>query len=243
MIKGLKITSKIQPRLKYENEQIAAITFTNKNEMTKEQVIKEIETFKKRFDNKNYNMMVCVETEIGPRSGKVFSNKSRVLLCDDYEWNTTYSFTLYVWKEPPKKGGCDNENNDCLFDCIQKVVSTYRLPKGFNKPDSLKKELGLDRDDMISIDLIPSAEKLLKININITGDYIYTSPKLFPTKSVVNIILQDGHYYLDEDKITTGEFGVGLTKREFTLVLCQELDKNVLNYDGEKHIIVVMKNT
>jgi hypothetical protein len=209
-----------------------AYTVKSKTQMTKDQIIAKINKIKDKFLG-DFEIMTCVDTDMGPRDGKVFSSNRRVQLCDDYEWETASSFTIYVWKKPANTGGDgDDENDDCLYNAIAKAVTKFRLPKANKTPELLKEHLGLNRTDPVSIELIPKVELLLHVNINVVGDYVHTSATPFPTKPTVNLILSNEHYEINEEVVQTGALAKSLTKRKFELVLCDEQENFVKCYDG-----------
>jgi hypothetical protein len=214
-----------------EGNKIIGYSVKSETPMTKKQVITKIEKIKSKLVG-DYTFMTCVNTDYGPRDGREFSSKSRVVLCDDYDWDTTESFVIYAWKTPTKSGGCDDIHNDCLYDCIVEMITKFRLPKDYKTPEKLKEYLGLHRDDFISIESMARIETLYKININVFGDYLYTSSTPHPTRPKIELILANGHYELNELKITSGKLGQALTKRQFELVLCDECDGYVSYYDG-----------
>jgi hypothetical protein len=217
---------------------VVGYTFKSKTPLTKQDVQEKIDRIRSKMKGKHFDMMTCVNTDMGPRNGKQFSEKQRVMLCDDYEWDTCDEFTVYVWNPASNKGGClddDDEFNDCLYDSICSVVEKYRLPKNYKTPEQLKEYLNLNRNDKISIDLIPKIENLYKININVMGDYVFTSSLQYPTRQVVDLTLLNSHYEVNEMVLNSGKIGLSLTKREFKLVLCEELKDNVLCYDGENN--------
>jgi len=72
-------------------------------------------------------------------------------------------------------GGCDGKgNNDCLFDCIKKIVGEAHFK--WTQPKTLKQYLGLQRTGKVDISLMKKLDycpifKLYKLNV--TGDHTY----------------------------------------------------------------------
>ena len=211
---------------------VIGYSYSSDRPLSKGDIIKKVEKIKKGFKG-NYEMMITVNTEFGYRNGRAFDTKQRVLLCDDYEWEEATDFVIYVWKKQESTGGEDDEFNDCLYDSIVDIMSKFKLPKDYKNPEDLKKHLGLNRDDKIPLNLIPDVENLYKININVVGDYVQTSSNSYPTKQTINLILHNEHYALNEELISTGKLGAGITKRQFELVLCDERADHVCCYDGD----------
>jgi len=105
-------------------------------------------------------------------------------------------FAVYYLKEPPKKGGCNTANNDCLYDTLKSVLLDH-MP--WDSPAEFKKYLGLKRKDMVDIKYLPLIEKKLPTyRINLLGDHIHTSTK--PAIMEINITLDNEHYRLDMSK-------------------------------------------
>jgi hypothetical protein len=229
-------------KLKIRDKPVVAYAVKSDKKLTKSEVLAKVNKLKGKLEG-DLEMMVCVETDYGMRSGESFKKSQRAILGDDrsqsgVSWETTNKFIIYAWKEEPPAnlaGGNDDENNDCLYNCIVKMISKYRLPKNYKNPEDLKTFLGLNRDDLISIELIPKIEKLYKMNINVVGDSTFTSSKLFPNKGTVNVGLYNEHYELNEELKSSGKLGEGLTKGLYNLILCNEIKKEgqILCYDGK----------
>src|SRR2546421_12370917 len=88
----------------------------------------------------------------------------------------------------------DNGLNDCLYQCLYYAYGTFsKLPRAIEKPDILKKALGLQRADPVSISYIEKVERLARtIAINITGEVtrIFTNP----AHKRITLIFANGHY-------------------------------------------------
>ena len=66
----------------------------------------------------------------------------------------------------------DSLKNDCLYNCLKKVMPQY-IP--WVKAEGLKKWLKIKRDEKIDTDRLPEIEKHLGVGINITGEFEYES--------------------------------------------------------------------
>jgi hypothetical protein len=97
--------------------------------------------------------------------------------------------------------------------------------------EMFKAKLGLKRDDKFPFELIPKVEKLLELNINVSGDYDYISKHLY--KATVNLLLIDGHY--TPEILKTGELLTGIPKMEHILVVFKIIEGVVYCYNGEDH--------
>ena len=88
----------------------------------------------------------------------------------------TYSkVIIQVTKYNKNKGGSGNGNN-CLYECLLKVVPN--LTDYYPTPARLKYELKLGVDEKIPIDKIKIIEDTLKdYRINVSGEYEYISTK------------------------------------------------------------------
>ena len=106
------------------------------------------------------------------------------------------SFVMYLMVNPKAEGGNDL-NNDCLYNCLSKMI--FNIDKYFKTPEALKKYLGLGRNDKVpcSPQIISKIEKkLMTYQINIRGDYIYTST--VKSEKVINLTLINEHYDIDK---------------------------------------------
>jgi hypothetical protein len=116
-----------------------------------------------------------------------------------------FTINFMPYKSKSKKGGKD-EHNDCLFNCIKKIIQTG---KEKIKPDELKQYLKIDRDEPIDISDINKVESYLnkklmtksgnEYAIKISGDYSYNSK--LQTNKIIDVILSDGHYKINEKVI------------------------------------------
>jgi hypothetical protein len=106
------------------------------------------------------------------------------------------NFIIYMRNVPADVGGCDNENNDCLYYCLKRAYGTYsNLPQAIKKPEYIKSSLGLERNDPIPIACIEKVERLARsIAINVVGDYTYISKSLAQRR--ITLTLTNGHYSL-----------------------------------------------
>lgn len=203
---------------------------------TRKDISETINDLKKQYAHKNLRVMVSVviPEHNEHRSGKSFNlQNDKPVYPDDYEWETTPNFIIYIWQDKPKAGGND-EYNDCLYHSIVHVYTSYRLPKDMKTPSMFKEKLNLKRDDKIDIRYMPTIEKLLKININISGDYVYTSKHTFD--ATVNILLSSGHYsFIKNEKSALLNT---LPKMEQQLIICQIENDNVKCYDGSFQYII-----
>ena len=108
---------------------------------------------------------------------------------------TIPQFNMYVvLGKKSKKGGSDNEYNDCLFNSLKYFI--FNLEDYYKSASELKYKLGLKRNDKIPISCIAEIEKTINnkepFQINVRGDYIRSST--INTNKQANITLLNGHY-------------------------------------------------
>src|SRR5213082_2815970 len=107
-------------------------------------------------------------------------------------------------RDPPAlSGGCDSKNdnglNDCLYHCLYYAYGTFsKMPKAIERPEVLKKALGLQRTDPVPVSCIGEVERLARsIAINITGEATRLSES--PAYRRITLILANGHYSLAQN--------------------------------------------
>jgi hypothetical protein len=183
---------------------------------TRLQVVKAVKAFmlQKRGKYDWFQISINIEDNgLGFKSCPSFGEDDEPNVLPQYDWEVCNGFTLYVSKlpensttrVPPNKtaGGRkkgrkmgDDETNDCLFNAIKKQLGgVYRLPRNYKTPQDLKRSLHIGLNDKIPMDRLPEIEKLLEININITGDHEYKSKNKQPVYTA-NLILKDEHITL-----------------------------------------------
>ncbi|CAB4431763.1 unnamed protein product [Rhizophagus irregularis] len=117
-------------------------------------------------------------------------------LPDDADPDYFERFIIYARDAPPTAGGCNGELNDCLYECLKHIYGTFsKMPKSIEKPEYIKKALGLNRDAPIPVSYMDKVEQLAKsLAINIVGD----STRISKSKSdrQATLILSEGHYSL-----------------------------------------------
>jgi hypothetical protein len=224
------VTDKIATNLKI-NGKVIQRSFKGQ-QFTKPEIKRLVKNFQEKYKNKNLTLMLSVNTPFGFRSSKPFNINEEAALVDDYEWTTTNSFLIYGWNSNNPVGG-QSEKNDCLFQCIKQLCNIYRLPKGLKTDLDLKKTLGLKPYDKIPISYLPQVEKLYKININVTGDYIYTSAGKFKHQTI-NLTLINEHYEVVKDNLKSKSLLKHIPYKEQLLVYIQYEPDRVKCYDGNE---------
>lgn len=134
------------------------------------------------------------------------------------------------------EGGKD-KNNDCLMNCIKKCVQQRDCIYG----EGLKNYLGLERDAMIPIDMMPQVEEYINSNIlqkekyaiMVSGEEEYISP--INTNKIIRLILSSNHYSLDTKSITVVK---GKAFSEKQILIYEVLDDEYNVYDGESEYTI-----
>ncbi|GBC17353.2 hypothetical protein GLOIN_2v1849173 [Rhizophagus irregularis DAOM 181602=DAOM 197198] len=117
-------------------------------------------------------------------------------LPDDADPDYFERFIIYVRDAPPVAGGCNGELNDCLYECLKYIYGTFsKMPKSIEKPEYIKKALGLNRDASIPVSCMDKVEQLAgSLAINIVGDITRISKSKSDRRAT--LILSEGHYSL-----------------------------------------------
>ena len=201
---------------------------------TKERIRDEIKKLMINYKgDKDLMYMVSVNTPFGFRSGKQFGKNKFISLPDDYDWEEASSFVVFVWENKKETKGGNDEKNDCLYNCICKSITKYRLPKDYKTPEKLKEYLGIKREGKINLNDISKIEDLYKININVSGDYTFTSANKHPCITIY-LTLLDGHFEIDKNFNCKSSLLNGLSNNKQNLILCDEQYDKVILYDGIK---------
>ena len=184
---------------------------------------------KTKKEKVDVDFIVGLKYEGGHRSGKLFSLDAEPDLFDPdtfysgemsnkvdkkgkaihiKQQSTFKSFYIITVPRATKKGGADLYN-DCLFNAIVKGLNgNDNINIQWNSGEKFKNRLGLERKELVSVDLFPLIEEGLKINLNCFGNDTYVSEGKH--KRTVNVNLSLNHFTLDS-KHTNKKFTVPLT--------------------------------
>lgn len=215
----------------YNGKQAIQRKHTGK-EFTKPEIKVLIKDFQEKYKNKDLTIMISVNTPYGFRSSKPFGIQDDAQMVDDYEWYTTNGFMIYGWKSNASEGGDSDESNDCLFQCIKQVCNIYRLPKNLKTDLDLKKALHLKPNDKVPISCLGQVEKLYKININITGDHIFTSSNRY--KQTIHLTLINEHYEIVKGNYKSKDLLKHMPFNEQKLITVIKEPTRVQCYDGNE---------
>ena len=193
-------------------QNISEIKVTGSN-FSRRRINREIEWIRARHPNKRFQVLLPYESW---KPGSWFEGHQEVslfTLSDHYDESQIPEgggdpelydhFIIYVTDPVTLAGGCggtdskrDNGLNDCLYQCLYHAYGTFsNMPKVIEKPDILKKALGLKRNAPVPVHLIEKVERLARsIAINITGDINRISKS--PAHRQITLTLANGHYSL-----------------------------------------------
>lgn len=201
----------LDKNLHYRNNRVIQLRFTedenNRNKIYSKENIQDISNKVSQYLNKkNINGELITTTfydDAGFKSGHITDIGEEVQLYDPQinyvdgyvEEPDFYSkFLIYLIIKPKPIGG-NSKNNDCLFECLDFYLHD-RNP--WANGGTLKQYLGLKRNDKIPITLIPKVEEKLKtFQINIIGDYVYSSQ--IKSNKIISLKLQDEHYTVNRN--------------------------------------------
>ncbi len=127
----------------------------------------------------------------------------------------------------------DSKFNDCLFDCIVGLLGKYRLPINIKTPETFKNAIGINRCEKIPMEKIPKVEEILKVNINISGDYEYISKNKQPVYTA-NLILKNEHVEIAENNLHSTKLLSYIPKfTQSELITYYIKDDSVICYNGK----------
>ena len=151
---------------------------------------------------------------------------------NDYEYHETEKarlgnqnsfgeFRFYVMRTGTKIGK-HSENNDCLYDCLLKILLDDLI---FKTPAKFKEFLKIERNDGVHIDRIKDVEAKLNISINVSGEHIYAS--VLKTNKQINLKLINNHYTIDH---SISRKAIGVSYKERNILLYDKMAD--IGYDG-----------
>ncbi|GBC46770.2 hypothetical protein RIR_jg20855.t1 [Rhizophagus irregularis DAOM 181602=DAOM 197198] len=163
------------------------------------------QTLQTRFPDKKFQILLPYENwkpggwTSGNQPASLFSlldHYDEAQLPDDADPDYFERFIIYARDSPPAAGGCNGELNDCLYECLKNIYGTFsKMPKSIEKPEYIKKALGLNRDAPIPVLCMNKVEQLAgSLAINIVGDITRISKS--KSDRCVTLILAEGHYSL-----------------------------------------------
>ena len=135
--------------------------------------------------------------------------------------NKFKEFRFYVMRTQKAYGG-ESINNDCMYDCLLLCLGEL-----FAKtPEDFKKFLKLNRNDRVGFKHIPLIENKIKMAINVTGQWIYTSS--YKGIKQINLKLYNGHYTVDDSQTKRSKQTV--STKEHIILLHDKTNR--IGYDG-----------
>jgi hypothetical protein len=238
----------LDKNLHYRNNRVIQLRFTederDKNKIYSKENIQDISNkVSKYLNKKNINgelITTMFYDDAGFKSGHLTDIGQEVQLYDPQinyvdgyvEEPDFYSkFLIYLIIKPKPIGG-NSKNNDCLFECLDFYLHD-RNP--WANGGTLKQYLGLKRNDKIPISLIPKVEEKLKtFQINIIGDYVYSSQ--IKSNKIISLKLQDEHYTINRNIDNSKVGNIRINYKEKPIML---YDKSTYEcYNGiEKRIL------
>jgi hypothetical protein len=221
-------------RIGHKNPVVQLLYPREDTRYTREEVLKLVKEQQRKYIKKGKQLKFLISIDIperGWRSGKQFNINETANLPDKYddEYSDTKQFYINVWKDNDPAGG-KTEHNDCFYLALLRGMNgnlrwknAYRFKRAFD----------IDRDDLVSLSVIPDIEDKCKTNINVTGDYTFTSQCKYSTTLQMKLVNE--HYTLDtshKDK----KILYGLTYKEKHIVIAKRNIKKAKYkcYDGDK---------
>ena len=214
---------------------------------SRRKIIQIEQQIKARFPNKKFQILLPYES--WKPGSWTYNNEEAWLffLLDHYDDSTLPPnegdpdyfdrFIIYMRDPEAIAGGCspkrDNGMNDCLYHCLYHAYGTFsRLPKSIEKPEILKKALGLQRTDPIPVSCIEEVERIARsIAINIVGEVTRISTS--SAKRRITIVFTNGHYSIahNRDRKRTDP---ATTKSKLPITYQEDgINNKVILYDGE----------
>lgn len=222
-----------------------------KQRMNKDEIIalgtKLSKTFKSSGMNGSFN--ISVMTDYGPRYGHTnnFGEEADIFnhsVYDNIPEQDTYKsvsiFFIETVLKPTSGGATNDNNNNCLYDCLSSVLYNKLCWK---TPEQLKLYLKINVQAKIDISKMPLIEKALKnIQINVSGDHTYIST--VNSVKIINLKLLNGHYSVlnNPENAKLNQDHISFTKRR-PIIYDSRSYKNgsYKAYDGTNEILISTK--
>jgi len=200
----------------------------------------------------NARIQLIISTPFGHRSGKFVDVKDRAIHIwnpNDFVYSTTEGEQdkTIEWyndgKAIPKEfwfnvikttdaGGCDKGYNDCLYDCLVKVLGE-KITNVWNSADKLKKYLKIKRDDLVNIDdHMDKIEKKINVQLLVEGDMTRT-PKI-NSKTTLHLLLSNAHYTVAPSSLKARVKGVAYKEQKPITYHYDSQTDSCFLYDGKR---------
>jgi hypothetical protein len=219
-------------RIGHKNPVVQLLYPRNNDRYTRAEILKMVKKQQKKYikSGKKLNFMILIDIpDRGWRSGKQFKIGEQANLPDKYddEYSDSKQFSISVWHDTAPAGG-KTKHNDCFYLALLRGMNgnirwknAYRFKRAFD----------IDRDDLVPLSLIPEIEDKCKTNINVSGDYVFSSQCKYSTTLQMKLVNE--HYTLDtshKDK----KILHGLTYKEKQIIIAKRDNETKMYncYDG-----------
>eukprot|EP01132_Coremiostelium_polycephalum_P007982 gene7982-9820_t len=200
----------------------------------REEILSVVQEYSNKLSDKGFNGKVGVSL-FYPEGWNVgsdinlYSKETRDSLANEEDPKRHDRFAIYIQKFGESRGGCDDDQNDCLFDCLNEVVPDLMI-KEYKNPSLFKSKLGLKRDDTVPLEKLLQIENALGkgLKIIVTGDHQYKSDK--SSKLEIRLRLGDEHFTLEKKSRLKG-----VSFKERTPLVINYLDDRIETYNGKKY--------
>ena len=244
MFGGIYKVNNVKNKVKYNNdkEELKILNISRKDgkKITRDEMIKLSnklqESYQKRYSRGIISVSIKYPERYYSADVSTLNETINYFTMNDYnemdqdpEEYKSFRFNFFPISQKPY-GGSD-QNNDCLINCIKKIIQTNK-----NKIDAeeLKSYLGLERNDKIPLSKLSLVEKYIEEKtkmdyaIFVSGDYEFISSR--DTNKKIRLILSDEHYSIDKELISKKTVAF----EEKKIVMYEWKGENVNCFDGEK---------
>lgn len=153
--------------------------------------------------------------------------------------NGVYEYIIYLRNDGPKNkagGKTEDKKNNCLHYCLMKAYGGYEfLPPKVKYANKMKRRLGLQECDKVSVEKVIQLQDIIKSRIDICGDYVYKSDREY--KRLIQLRLYKEHYELYHMQRVKTKNNFGNQERKIIFYHVEGLNKsenNVKTYDGSE---------
>lgn len=200
-----KVTKSETIQARLNGVDLIRVNYLNQKNATKSDVIKFMREMTKTMwkNNVRGKLILALKSKnvnkwVSSTAYQINQSGNINIKTDEYDDNQDDSpitdFCFYLIRDPKVQAGGFSNQNDCLYYALKHEIGDSFIWK---HPTQLKKFLGLTMTEKVPIEMIPTLEAKLKINIHVSGDCTLSNASYPKT---IHILFNNGHFYNDKKR-------------------------------------------